>query len=492
MTVYYIDNGVADNTGTGLKYTGLTADAGTDATKIVDDGLNGMVIPNGSFVYNTTRSLGAVTTGWVDATDTLTVAIAGQAAGDAYYLITPWKTLANYTTTTGRTAGDIAYIRAGTTETVAVTIAVDEDGTAAAPISIIGTGDGTSNLESALGITAWQDAATNRPIIDFNSGNYRVTWDGDNFWEIKNIDFRQSNGTNLGDIYVIDSIGVTFTNCIFRDSVQSGGYGARVNGYSSARFINCQFTNNDNCNLYISNSGKVQCIGCTFTSGAEAPDYNIYILEGDIYLENCMFNAAGTSDIRYNYFCNVVARNCVWSSPSAVSYAGSNFDAVVYSEDNDGIYGAQTVYRYVGDLTKSTAVTRAGGGDSSAKMICTSNASPTHYPMSLSGYNYIPDFKLWHTTSPSTISVYVRCYSSWATYPTTSETYLQAEFVSSTTDPPTRTIVTSTDVIASTETWVPFKVAVAPERPGFVNLKLFHSAASSSGGILVDIKPIIS
>ena len=92
MTVYYIDpTNCADDTATGLKYTGMTADAGTDATKIIDAGLDGMVIPNGSFVWNATRNLGALTTAWDDGTNTLTVAIAGQAQNDSYYIITPWK-----------------------------------------------------------------------------------------------------------------------------------------------------------------------------------------------------------------------------------------------------------------------------------------------------------------------------------------------------------------------------------------------------------------
>jgi hypothetical protein len=497
MTVYYIDNGVADNTGTGLKYTGLTADAGTDATKIVDAGLNGMVIPNGSFVYNTTRSLGAVTTGWVDATDTLTVAIAGQSAGDSYYLITPWKTVANYTTTTARTAGDIAYVRAGTTETVAAIIVCDEDGTPIAPLSIIGTGDGTTNLEATLGITAWQDGATARPILDFNSGAYCLSLNGDNYWDLTNLDFINTNTATAGSLAIATSIGSRITNCIFRDSQNASGAGVWLSTTAGDTiFTNCQFTNNDGSNVKCDISGrKITFIGCSFNGGAETTTYGLHMVsEGTVYLNNCTFgttSAHGTADIyvpgRGTY---IIARNCVFtSSPFYVIDTGM-WDSVIYTEDEDGVFGANAVYKSFGSVTKSTSYNRAGGADSVAKILASTNI--TRFPVSISGKDYTPDFRLWHTTSPSTISVYVRCYSSWATYPTTAETYLQAEFVSSTTDPPTRTTVTSTDVIASTETWTPFTVAVAPERPGFVNLKLFHSAASSSGGILVDIKPVIS
>jgi hypothetical protein len=70
------------------KYRGKTADAGTDATKIIDAGMSGYQVPVGSYVYNTTRNLGAFTTAWDDATDTITVAIAGQSEGDVYNVYT--------------------------------------------------------------------------------------------------------------------------------------------------------------------------------------------------------------------------------------------------------------------------------------------------------------------------------------------------------------------------------------------------------------------
>ena len=110
MTVYYVDpSNCADDTATGLKYTGLIVDSTADTTHLTDAGLNGMTIPVGSFVWVAGRS-GSLVSAWDDGTDTLTLgsAIAGLAADDAYYLITPWKTVGKATTTLAVT--DIGYL----------------------------------------------------------------------------------------------------------------------------------------------------------------------------------------------------------------------------------------------------------------------------------------------------------------------------------------------------------------------------------------------
>jgi hypothetical protein len=85
-----------------------TADAGTNTTTVVDAGLAGTAYI-GKYLWNTTRSLGAEITGYVDGTKTITLgsAIAGQTTGDTYYIL-DW--VAFTTTFTPGTAG-FAYIK---------------------------------------------------------------------------------------------------------------------------------------------------------------------------------------------------------------------------------------------------------------------------------------------------------------------------------------------------------------------------------------------
>ncbi len=76
-----------------------TADAGTSATQIVDSELSSSVNDyyNGYYVWNATRSLGAVVTDYDGTTKTLSVAITAQAATDVYNIRTA-QTLSSTTT----------------------------------------------------------------------------------------------------------------------------------------------------------------------------------------------------------------------------------------------------------------------------------------------------------------------------------------------------------------------------------------------------------
>jgi hypothetical protein len=71
-----------------------------------------------------------------------------------------WLTIAKYTSVTVRTAGDIAKVRANTTQVIGANVIFDEDGTTDALISIIGC-DSVVN-------DPWGDASDVRPIFDLN------------------------------------------------------------------------------------------------------------------------------------------------------------------------------------------------------------------------------------------------------------------------------------------------------------------------------------
>lgn len=71
-------------TETALDLEDLVADAGTDADTIVDAGLSGKSILKGDYVYNTTRSAGAIIKSFSGTTIELESEIASQASGDTY------------------------------------------------------------------------------------------------------------------------------------------------------------------------------------------------------------------------------------------------------------------------------------------------------------------------------------------------------------------------------------------------------------------------
>src|SRR4030042_2111754 len=104
---------------------------------------------------------------------------AGTATGTA------WLTIEKYTSVTVRSAGDIAYVRANTSEVKSnADIVFDEDGTLISPISIIGCDSVTND--------PWSDSSDVRPIIDFNDSAYGFAADSDDYWYIERLDVRQS------------------------------------------------------------------------------------------------------------------------------------------------------------------------------------------------------------------------------------------------------------------------------------------------------------
>jgi len=93
----------------GIKEGEYTADSGTSATEIVDSELESSVDDyyNGDYVWNSTRSLGALVTDYDGGTKTLTVAIASQTNGDIYYI----RTTQTLTSTTANPAGRLTLLK---------------------------------------------------------------------------------------------------------------------------------------------------------------------------------------------------------------------------------------------------------------------------------------------------------------------------------------------------------------------------------------------
>ena len=80
----YMSTAEAFTSTAGAGLTDLTADATTDTTTVVDAALSGKSIVPGDYVYNTTRTAGAIVKSFSGTTILLESAIAAQASGDTY------------------------------------------------------------------------------------------------------------------------------------------------------------------------------------------------------------------------------------------------------------------------------------------------------------------------------------------------------------------------------------------------------------------------
>ena len=520
-SVYYIDytNGTdtapGTNTSWGMREPATShyhAEAGSDNTTTVcatslvgsaDDAYNG------SFIWNRTRGAGAYITDYVHDTHTLTHgSIAGNVTTDEFYIINAWKTTSKAATTCA--VGDICYIRAGLTDTLAAIVNFTNDGTLTSRISLIGTGTGTATLETTdeTATEMWHDASTTRPIIDGNNGAFYLQLMDDDYWSFTNLDCRNVNSNTYGNIYIMTSHFTYITNCIFRDAANASGMNTKCNGICLYTLFNsCQFKNSNKYNFMFGSSlgvGYFIFNNCTFDSGALGTETGIlmgnYYLDGNLLLNNCKF---GTTSAHSSYDISatldngrVIAKDCVWNTANSISFTAdyNHKKACFQSENDDGVYGAHTTIVYSGTITKDAGVVRDGGATSSAKLMPTSNTS-TIYPLSVNWDVFDPDFRIWAAASPQTISIYIRSVTTWGgVYPTAAELWTETEYVTSdTTGAITRTTALSTQVLSDGTTWVGFTCGeFTPHVAGWVNIKVKLAKYTASNGIYVDIKPVIS
>jgi hypothetical protein len=509
MVVYYIDNVNGTDAKSGLREPATShnhVDSSTANTETVCAALTSAVdnYYTGATIWNRTRGIGAIVSGYVGGTKTLTHgAIAGHVATDEFYLVNAWKTMSKAATTCA--VGDIAYYRAGQTETLAAIVNFTNDGTVAAYISIIGMGTGSATLETTdeTATEAWHDASTTRPIIDGNNAAYYVYISSDDYWNIKYLDIRNTNSTQ-GCLNISSSEGVYIDTCVVRDGNNvSGGVNVLITGtsYTSSVIINnCEIKNSNYINCSIA-TGNVKIINTTFNSGALSTPTGLYVATSSmpsvyVYLDACVFGGVvphTTSDILTSPNIKIYSRNCKFNSTKLLWIANRiSLILNLFEEDAQQVYGAHIATGYLGVAERVTNVVRGGGATSSVKII------PTTYvgllrPFILQDFP-IPTWQVWCPTGAQTITVYVRSYGTWSPYPTAARLYLEAEYVTGTTTGSiTRATVVSTQVLSDGTTWVGLQCAVNPSVTSFVNLKLYLGLyKDASTGIYVDVLPVIT
>lgn len=492
MANYYIDYTNGNDARTGLRIpttSTYTVDTTADTTHFVDASLIGADdYINGSYVYNVTRSIGALITDFVAATDTVTLgsAIAGMTAGDTYYILDSWKTINQYTTTTARTEGDIAYIRANMVHTQgAVDITFDEWGTPNAYISIIGC-DATTN-------DPWHDASNTLPTIDFADGAYQMTLAaGDDYWYLERLNIIQSADT-LGNLYINASDGTYIKNCTITDnSASSGKYGINVQNSYNMTIDGCTLKDNIGNNIRLT-ATEVIIKNCTIDGGAATTDYGVYAYLSPVLIVDTTFGSTTAHDL-YDVMnlaaANVKCRNCTFNKTTQTVYNTYSL-ASITSEDDDGTFGNQVTYYYHGTVTRLTAAgsIRSGGATSSAQLMPASSCG-LYNPLSIAPFDQ-PDFAIYNTsTSPLNVDVYIRADNAWVIYPTAAELYTEASYLNNAASASRATAV-STAVLADGTTWVRFRTTMTPARAGFIYIKVYLKLYVGEG-ILVDILPVIS
>lgn len=414
----------------------------------------------------------------------------GNDSNDGLTPATAWLTPEQYTSKTVRTAGDIAYIRAGGTYTLTTGthINFDEDGYLGSPISIIG-------CDSVIN-DPWGDASDTKPTIDLNfSSGEAIYLSGDNSWLFDNL--RMINANNpYGILRIYNSLGIVVTNCHFEDYNNYGGYGGIGASGSSAIIENCSFKDMYSTGAYLRiGSGKYIIRGCT-TEAGDNNNYAQYGIRSDgdstILVEDSTFS--DVYRVVYGGSSNrIFLRNCdVYPYGSYPGLYGlTESSAFVSIEDcfNEGSPVADGTYFYPYSWVKENSTIQL---DSLNSIELYYEDAPNFAINCLTLRPMDPyDFALWCPDGSTTISLKAREVSAWSNSLTSSEFYIEASYYDHATNK-TRSRVQSTQSLNGTSE-VTLSVTFTQQQEGWVYLSVCQTKSSEEDKyIVVSIKPTVS
>lgn len=406
-----------------------------------------------------------------------------------------WLTLEKYTTTTARTPGDIAYLRANTAEIPAGHIQFDEDGLREY-IKIIGCDSVTND--------PWGDSSDVKPIINFNGAANFAFFNFDNFWFTERVVFRNSNYI-FGHVRNDYSNGNYFKTCEFIDQANAAGYGTYV--FSSVvEFDSCIFKDNQNMNLVLRKS-MASLKSCALDGGVSAPTNFGLVLYDDSIAEavDTSFGQSSshvTQDILITIYgkSQVILRNC----PLDRDVLNNEVRGVVYEEDAGGVYGDYKETYYHGTVTKDTSI-KTDAATFSMKMEPNANCGLCN-PLTLNDDSLItfPLNILCTAGEEETVRIKIRSLGAWAAYPTADELYIEVNYLSNAASA-ARTTIASIQVLSHASNWVEFTVTFTPLQTGIaygaVYLKKYEDAGDGcyvnmekipgTKGHIIGAKPVI-
>lgn len=492
-TTYYIDlvdgtDGPGNTVHDGLKEdnsgSNYTSTSGTDTTHafIAQGALDNDTDDdyNGDWIYNVTRSAGAKISDYVgddlSGSSVITHAeIASQTDTDTFYIIRAWLTIEQYTTTTGRSAGDIAYVRANTTESCTGTILFDEDGDKDNYISIIGC-DATTN-------DPWNDNSDVKPIVSFGDTAARYfSQAGDQYWYMERIIAKESADATYGNFYFYHGTNDAywhFKACEFTDNSHASGKGVVIRRAGHILFEDCVFKDNIGMGVHFNERSYAKFKGCTFDGGGTTQDYGINSVNFSFFeCEDCDFGQTishDTNDILVSGGSIAKLRDC--RLDSALSVANS---AVVFEEDADGTYGAGKITYPQGTVTKDTGV-KTGNADFSLKFE-PGSACGLYLPLTTQNNGLIeaPFVVEGTASSEITCTIPIRAVGTWSTYPTNTELYIEASYYDSGSDAGRSTDV-STEVLSHESDWVNFSTTCTPLRNGPIYINVYMKLYEDAG-----------
>jgi hypothetical protein len=159
---------------------------------------------------------------------------------------------------------------------------------------------------------------------------------------------------------------------------------------------------------------------------------------------------------------------------------GSQGKHGVFCEDYNKVLGASYAYLPTGDVIKNTATVRAGGAVSSLEVVPLSNCAVIA-PIQIFEWT-----ELSVAASAQNKSVYIRADAAWSVYPTATELYIEAEYISNGTTFAT-TIVKSTAVLNHASNWIQFTIpGFTPAVVGHVRYRAFLKKYEASRKIYCD------
>ncbi len=486
-TDYYMDLDDGTDGGGGTLHDGLKEDNGganyaalgaTDATLIevntatldnnADDNYNG------DYLYNVTRGLGALITDYVaddlgaEPACIITVGIAGQTAGDDFYIIRAIKTLNYWTTTLARTPGDNLFVRANTSEVITADVTFDEDGTNDEYIRVLGCDDGSSVGDP------WGDGGNTKPIIDANNGAFQLYALQDRYWRLTRLDLRQSNDASGIVQITTSSFGWLLEDCDIHDN-DPGGMGIRVNNAHGAKFTGCAFWSNGTYSVQISAAQGLFFSGCTFDGGVATTDYGILSTSGSFAVEDTTFGTTTLHDTASIFPASgaqsIRCRNCLFTD--VLEFANmtnqEQLACVFTSEDHDQVSGAQKVFQFNGTVERQAGVQL--DGEDTWNMLPVTLVS-INWPLTLRKDPINGDWQVWLPAAESTITVTCRETAAWAADPTADEFLMEVSYLNHAVNA-TRTKAVSAQALNGVVE-VDFTVTITPSQAGwaFITMKL--------------------
>ncbi len=396
-----------------------------------------------------------------------------------------WKTITQYTTTTVRSAGDRAFLRANTTwaqGTEAVDITFDEDGTIDAYIELIGADSVTND--------PWSDSSDVKPIIDFEDGSFQCTFLSDDYWKLTLLDIRQSaDGSGLVQVNV--SRIIVFVDCVFRDNASATVEGLRIIGSSVVKVSGCSFSDTDGAAIQTSAGSSCSITNNTIidagsivgaTIGLDALSGGmIDIIDSTI----AVTNAFDTASVKATSNGRIRMRNVTFGTET---YSIAT-DGRVFSEDNDATFEEHIRKFAVGDIERDTGTVRGGGADSSAKITPNSGCGPND-PIIL-GDRFSGFSRIWAANGSYTATVYVRVGTAWDSALTSSEVYMTTSELDNAGNA-TRVERTSTETINNAGSWTALTTSITPARTGWIYFWVYLvEFEDATEHIFVDIKPTV-